>query len=107
MAINTELNSFDVDLVGVGVGLGESAGNFLVPFGFASTTVVSSARGANNLSGTWVTLPSPNDLFDAERVSVTNASFAQFTVVPVPAAVWLFGSGLLGLVGIARRKEEV
>jgi hypothetical protein len=27
------------------------------------------------------------------------------TVVPVPAAVWLFGSGLLGLVGIARRKK--
>lgn len=26
-------------------------------------------------------------------------------VVPVPAAVWLFGSGLLGLVGIARRKS--
>ena len=28
----------------------------------------------------------------------------SFTVIPVPAAVWLFGSGLLGLVGIARRK---
>ena len=26
-------------------------------------------------------------------------------VVPVPAAVWLFGSGLLGLVGMARRKK--
>jgi hypothetical protein len=26
------------------------------------------------------------------------------TTVPVPAAVWLFGSGLLGLVGTARRK---
>ena len=25
-------------------------------------------------------------------------------VVPVPAAVWLFGSGLLGLVGVARRR---
>ena len=25
-------------------------------------------------------------------------------VVPVPAAVWLFGSGLLGLIGIARTK---
>lgn len=24
--------------------------------------------------------------------------------VPVPAAVWLFGSGLLGLIGLARRK---
>ena len=29
------------------------------------------------------------------------------TVVPIPAAVWLFGSGLLGLVGIARRKKTV
>jgi hypothetical protein len=30
----------------------------------------------------------------------------QVTVspVPVPAAVWLFGSGLLGLVGVARRR---
>lgn len=27
------------------------------------------------------------------------------TLVPVPAAVWLFGSGLLGLVGMARRKK--
>jgi hypothetical protein len=27
------------------------------------------------------------------------------TAVPVPPAVWLFGSGLLGLVGIARRKK--
>ena len=29
------------------------------------------------------------------------------TVIPVPAAVWLLGSGLLGLVGIARRKARV
>ncbi|MCW9006033.1 MAG: VPLPA-CTERM sorting domain-containing protein [Gammaproteobacteria bacterium] len=27
------------------------------------------------------------------------------TVVPVPAAVWLFGSGLIGLAGFARRKK--
>ena len=27
-------------------------------------------------------------------------------VVPIPASVWLFGSGLLGLVGMARRKTE-
>ena len=30
---------------------------------------------------------------------------ADATVVPVPAAVWLFGSGLIGLVGVARRKK--
>ena len=27
------------------------------------------------------------------------------SVVPVPAAAWLFGSGLLGLIGLARRKD--
>jgi len=34
---------------------------------------------------------------------IADAAFAA--VVPVPAAVWLFGSGLLGLVGVARRKS--
>jgi hypothetical protein len=38
------------------------------------------------------------------RVKLDNISYTS-TVVPVPAAVWLFGSGLLGLVGIARRKK--
>lgn len=27
------------------------------------------------------------------------------TVVPVPAAIWLFGTGLIGLIGVARRKK--
>lgn len=27
------------------------------------------------------------------------------SAVPIPAAVWLFGSGLIGLIGIARRKK--
>jgi len=31
--------------------------------------------------------------------------FANATVIPVPAAVWLFGSGLIGLAGFARRKS--
>ena len=25
--------------------------------------------------------------------------------IPIPSAVWLFGSGLLGLIGVARRKK--
>lgn len=29
------------------------------------------------------------------------------TPVPIPAAVWLFGSGLLGLMGFARRKKTM
>ena len=34
-----------------------------------------------------------------------NLNFAEVSAVPVPAAVWLFGSGLLGLVGVARRRK--
>ena len=30
---------------------------------------------------------------------------AETTAVPVPAATWLFGSGLLGLVGLTRRER--
>jgi hypothetical protein len=29
------------------------------------------------------------------------------SAVPVPATAWLFGSGLLGLIGVARRKVHV
>jgi hypothetical protein len=34
-----------------------------------------------------------------------NASFSSPSAVPVPAAVWLFGSALTGLVGIGKRKK--
>jgi hypothetical protein len=46
------------------------------------------------LSG--VTILNPSDAY-------TYATF-QTSAIPVPAAVWLFGSGLLGLIGIARKK---
>jgi hypothetical protein len=35
----------------------------------------------------------------------TSESGAFLSAVPIPAAVWLFGSGLLGLIGLARRKR--
>jgi len=53
-----------------------------------------------------------NTYADAYGVGAASGT-ADFTVdfrvstVPIPAAAWLFGSGLLGLVGIARRKKTV
>lgn len=38
---------------------------------------------------------------------VLNDSSVTVSAIPVPAAVWLFASGLLGLVGVARRKSQI
>ncbi len=53
-------------------------------------------------------------VLDLSQVAVDGAGNYQFgsalvrtSVVPVPAAVWLFGSGLIGLIGVARRKAKI
>jgi len=38
--------------------------------------------------------------------SESSGVITGLTNIPVPAAIWLFGSGLLGLIGIARRKKS-
>lgn len=43
------------------------------------------------------------DAVNFQNVSGSGCEF-DTAVVPVPAAVWLFGSGLLGLIGLSRRK---
>jgi predicted extracellular nuclease len=40
----------------------------------------------------------------ANIAGMGNCSTASVSPVPLPAAVWMFGSGLIGLVGLARRK---
>lgn len=73
---------------------GGCSGSFLFPLTFGPTggPAVAGNIGINNI----FTL-TPGDTVHLE-------SFFQVTAVPVPAAVWLFGSGLLGLAGVARRK---
>jgi len=52
---------------------------------------------------------SVNGVWQDPLGDITGVVFGDATVtvnaVPVPAAVWLFGSGLIGLVGIARRRN--
>ena len=64
------------------------------------STTITGAQSADMLAGLWYINIHTTVLPGGEiRGQV------QVSAVPVPAAVWLFGSGLLGLVGIARRKK--
>ena len=40
-----------------------------------------------------------------DMTGIDNVVLSGVPGVPIPASVWLFGSGLLGLIGIARRKQ--
>jgi hypothetical protein len=46
-----------------------------------------------------------DNTFYIRNAGVSQVDFASTTVVPVPAAVWLFGSGLLAMARIARRRR--
>lgn len=77
-----------------------------------STLIVDSASTFDRLkfSGTGMLSGNGYDVTGATWTLSANSTGSSYSmsisaaVVPVPAAVWLFGSGLLGLVGIARRK---
>lgn len=44
--------------------------------------------------------------WNRESNLVDNISVST-SAVPIPAAVWLFGSGLIGLIGVARKKSRI
>lgn len=47
-----------------------------------------------------------SNIAQGNQVSIVSGTLSSAPdPVPVPAAVWLFGSGLLGLIGVARRKK--
>lgn len=85
--------------------------NFFIPL--VKTPIIGigtvwGAVGAENLAGFWGgcqddCLAGVRPLGPAN--TNTFARVSESSVIPVPAAVWLFGSGLLGLVGVARRKK--
>ena len=39
------------------------------------------------------------------QLGIQEAWYADISSVPLPPAIWLFGTGLLGVIGIARRKK--
>ncbi|HHJ14969.1 MAG TPA: hypothetical protein ENJ79_11475 [Gammaproteobacteria bacterium] len=65
---------------------------------YSSNTNLSDAFDSNNL------VFSGSDSFWNNFDGSWNVASFQVTAVPVPAAVWLFGSGLLGVAGLVRRR---
>lgn len=63
--------------------------------------------GNNELFFHWATaITSLNITTSGPGIGLSNyRAFNAVSAVPVPTAVWLFGSGLLGLIGAARRKS--
>jgi len=79
----------------------------LIPFG-ADTELDSAGFGSlqsdiYDSTRQTIFFADPNTGIDGQGSFIFSAAAAS--PVPVPAAIWLFGSGLLGLVGIARRKK--
>lgn len=88
---------------------GPSLSNWLLPYNPNLTYQWSPTTVGENLhwSGTSANYLGQGQLqFSTLAGTMRTASFddAHLQTVPVPAAAWLLGSGLLGLIGVARRK---
>jgi len=77
------------------VGSTDNVLNFGVDYMLFQTTVTGNSLILNSGSVGGVAAPS----------GLAGIQLLQISSVPIPGAVWLFGSGLLGLVGMARRKK--
>jgi hypothetical protein len=79
-------------------------------FGTDGGIIISFNSGAN-WTGSWDGLDGSGMNFWQHSFNTGNVArvdtFMNTTVIPVPGAVWLFASGLAGLVGAARKKKPV
>lgn len=97
-------------------GLDAASGNPTVPMGsgawFGTTTdgVAQVTCGVDCGNGDTYTLTYSATVPAGDPSNFGNTKYllqlnGTVSAVPVPAAAWLFGSGLLGLVGVARRRK--
>jgi hypothetical protein len=86
-------------LSGVATGL---TGTGTSPLAAANT-----AYGTSALDWDGLTTGTQQRAFMQDFSYCTGCSATLDTMVPVPGAVWLFGSGLIALIGIARRRIKI
>ena len=82
--------------------------NWNVGTGALSYNILTDTNGSWGLSDgaiNGLTINGDTMTFSESGFDVETLTRVGVSSVPVPSAVWLFGSGLLGLVGGARRKK--
>lgn len=92
----------DFDILSVGAGTFDPSGNGTLMKLPGNVLEGVEGHGLIQFTGTYTSISWSSNVYEdfhAIQIGV------ESTVVPVPAAVWLFGSGLIGLVGLARRKK--
>ena len=99
-AINAVLNANGLVLVQDGATPAVNNSNYLVPYDLTGVnfSAVQGFRSGPPTSFTWTSQDIPVSTFGVQTFA------AITTVVPIPAAAWLFG-GALGLLGVVRRRS--
>lgn len=94
-----QMNTAFMPTLGVKAAVGDSMGFLLAadqfsPIDFGGGFIDSNYQGVlqTTFAGNW---------------SLDSQGLLTYSAVPVPAAVWLFGSALVGLVGVARRRAAI
>lgn len=88
------VNASPVVTIPLGASLGMTSGTLI-----GTATLANETQESQLLSNLWY-------------INIHTSNFTggeirgQVQVVPIPAAVWLFGSGLLGLVALLRRRKN-
>ena len=77
--------------------------NFMSSFYWSGSEYVSNNNQAWNF---WFSIGLQSHNLKDQGMYVMAVRDGQIAAVPVPAAVWLLGSGLMGLIGVARRKPK-
>ncbi len=104
--------SQEVDIVSTLFRNGSHGTSFNGMFGLSVDGVESTetlvANYTNVLTGTEFIFTNPNSLEGNRKqfyISALDVVTSSPAPVPVPAAVWLFGTGFVGLVGMAKRRK--
>ena len=101
-------NFGDTYTADVGSAISVSPSEILLSGELGSTLTLQFVTPLTDSGGTVALVPGwSNEANDIGYIREVELGWLTGTVVPVPAALWLFGFGLIGLIGIARRKSRV